>query len=187
MKLGNDNPLDCSHGFTLLELMVTLGTLAILASVAVPAYQEYTVQARKLECQISIMNYLRAQEIYYLENGLFYADKFNKNGKSTSKIGWNKNKRPDKASKYSFPKLGIEFRRDNFRGYRIRVWQILDPGAYRQEVRLELTTDEDFDGDVEPDYYSYRKYMRPATKGKFRVKNEFWFAINGCPAWTICK
>ena len=102
-------------------------------------------------------------------------------------MGWNKNKRPDNAAKYSFPKLGVEFRRDNFRGYRIRVWQILDPSSYRQEVRLDLTTDEDFDGDGEPDYNSYRKFMRPATKGRFRVKNEFWFAINGCPAWSICK
>ena len=187
MKLGNERPLGCSHGFTLLELMVTFGILAILTSLAVPTYKEYTTQARKLECQISIVNYLRAQEIYYLENGAFYGEKFNKNGKSTSKIGWNKNKRPDNAAKYSFPKLGVEFRRDNFRGYRIRVWQILDPSSYRQEVRLDLTTDEDFDGDGEPDYNSYRKFMRPATKGRFRVKNEFWFAINGCPAWSICK
>ena len=187
MKLGNKRPLGCSHGFTLIELMVTLATLAILASLAVPTYKEYMAQARKLECQISIVNYLRAQEIYYLENGAFYGEKFNKNGKSTLKIGWNKNKRPDKTASYSFPKLGVEFRPDNVRGYRIRVWQRPGPGSYQQELRLDLRTNEDFDRDGQPDYYSYRKYLRPATKGKFRVKNEFWFPINGCPAWSLCK
>lgn len=187
MKLENDRPLGCSLGFTLLELTVTLATLAILTSLAVPTYKDYVAQARKLECQISIVNYLRAQEIYYLENGAFYGEKFNQKGKSTLKIGWNKKKRPDKAAKYSIPKLGIELPRDNFRGYRIRVWQIPGPGSYRQEVRLDLTTDEDFDGDGEADYYSYRKFMRPKTKGRFRVKNEFWFAINGCSAWSVCK
>jgi prepilin-type N-terminal cleavage/methylation domain-containing protein len=187
MKVGNDHLFGCSHGFTLLELMVTVGTLAILSSLAVPTYKGYLKQAHKLECQISIVNYLRAQELYYLENGAFYAKAFNKNGKATLKIGWNEKKRPDQAAKYSFPKLGIEFRRENFRGYRIRVWNRMESGSYRQEVWLELKTNEDFDGDQASDYYSYRRYMRPATKGMFRVKNDFWFDINGCPAWAICK
>ena len=185
------NPLErhyfyCIRGFTLIELMVTMGIVAILASVAIPAYSGFILQTRKVECQVSIVNYLRAQELYYLENGTFYADKF-KNGKGTSKIAWKKKKRPDKPEKYRFPNLDVEFRRDNFRGYKIRVWEVQNPGNYRQEVWLELKTDEDYDNDGVTDYYSYRKYRRPKTKGKWRVQNQFWFDIHGCQAWSTCK
>lgn len=36
-------------GFTLIEIMVTIAILGILASLAIPAYQDYTVRARVTE------------------------------------------------------------------------------------------------------------------------------------------
>jgi type IV pilus assembly protein PilA len=42
---------DChSGGFTLIELMIILIIVAILATIAVPAYQDYAVRAKITEC-----------------------------------------------------------------------------------------------------------------------------------------
>ena len=187
MRVRKKCSLGSNHGFTIVELVVTIAIAGILASIAVPTFAAYLDHARKLECQVSIVNYLRAQELYYQERGVFYAENM-KRTRAVSRIAWNKRRRPDAPSKYRFPELNMEFRRDDFRGYRIRVWEVQRRKRYRQELWLEVRTDEDFDKDGKLDHYSYRKYRRSwANNGQWVVQNQFWFEFNGCPAYTTCR
>ncbi len=58
-----------SKGFTLIELMIVVGVVSILAAVAIPAYQDYTVRARVTEgLSLSSGAKLAVEETYQANN-----------------------------------------------------------------------------------------------------------------------
>ncbi|WP_407185036.1 type II secretion system major pseudopilin GspG [Bradyrhizobium centrosematis] len=58
-------------GYTLLELLVVMGVIAILTAVATPQLMGYFGKAKAQSAQLQIENINTALEMYYMENGAY--------------------------------------------------------------------------------------------------------------------
>jgi len=58
-------------GYTLLELLVVLGILAILTAIATPQLMGYFGKAKTQSAEVQIQNIGTALELYYMENGSY--------------------------------------------------------------------------------------------------------------------
>lgn len=62
-------------GFTLIELMVVVGTIGVLSSIAIPSLQKYVWRAQRNEAYLNLNGIFKAQVVYFTDNGR-YADTF---------------------------------------------------------------------------------------------------------------
>ncbi len=62
------------HGFTLIELMIVVAIIGILASLAIPAYQSYTIRAQIAEGLTLAGPLKNAVASFYNEKGTFPTD-----------------------------------------------------------------------------------------------------------------
>lgn len=83
-----------NSGFTLIELMVTIGILAVLAAIAIPAYNGYITTSRQGAARANLEPLRLAEEDYWLDNGTYVAGVWVPTGSKTLEtgvLGW----RPD--------------------------------------------------------------------------------------------
>ena len=61
-------------GFTLIELMIVVAIIGILASIAIPAYQDYTIRAQVVEAMAITGELKLSVRDYYKDRGRFPVD-----------------------------------------------------------------------------------------------------------------
>jgi general secretion pathway protein G len=68
-RLGHIRRTDA--GYTLLELLVVMGILAVLTAIATPQLMGYFGKAKMQSAEMQIQNIGTALELYYMENGSY--------------------------------------------------------------------------------------------------------------------
>lgn len=58
-------------GFTLIELMVVVGVIAILAAIAYPSYQDQVRKSRRAQAKADLVEYMQLAERYHTVNNSY--------------------------------------------------------------------------------------------------------------------
>lgn len=91
-------------GFSLIELMIVVAILAIVASIAIPAYNGYIETARNTEGHNNMAALRLAEEEYFLENNTYIAGEYDAAGTktlSTGALGWSPAE-PDAEQQFTY-------------------------------------------------------------------------------------
>ena len=97
--------LNSKAGFTLVELMIVVGIIWLLSSIAIPNFISYQARSRRSEAYVNLASVARLQSTYHAERGEFFEagswpDFGPYGGLSTQKMRW------DAASEAAYAELG---------------------------------------------------------------------------------
>lgn len=63
-----------NHGFTLIELIITVAVIGILVAVALPSYRQYVVKSNRSAAESFMMTVANKEEQYMLGNSYYAGD-----------------------------------------------------------------------------------------------------------------
>src|SRR5688572_13306930 len=66
-------PISCRHGFTLVELLVVIGIIALLVGLLLPALNHAKEQANRVKCSANLRSIMQGMQIYASDNRGSYA------------------------------------------------------------------------------------------------------------------
>lgn len=71
------------QAFTLIELMIVIGIVALLAAIAIPSYSKFIAKSKRTEAYMNLHAIYAAQKAYWAEHGK-YSTQLN----GTNSVGW---------------------------------------------------------------------------------------------------
>lgn len=78
--------MERQQGFSMVEMMIVLVIMAILASIAIPAYRKYGARSHRVDAQRALTDLAARQERYLYSNNA-YADELSELGAAASIAG----------------------------------------------------------------------------------------------------
>lgn len=71
------------HAFTLIELMIVIGTIAFLAAISIPTFSKFIAKAKRTEAHMNLHALYAAQKAYWAEHG-----KYSTQLSGPESVGW---------------------------------------------------------------------------------------------------
>lgn len=147
------------HGFTLIELMITMAVIAILSAVALPSYQFAMRNARRAEAKGCLMELQNFMERFFTLNGSY---------KCTQ------TQTPTCTAANTDPVLPFdEAPKDGAKAYDLTLQVANDGNSYTLTATPKSGTGQSGDGNIELDSTGARRWDRNGD-GSFSTAEQNW-------------